>query len=122
MKGPPVLTLSLLTVCSVLWFGSFDSPAGDTAHGQSIYDQLCWRCHGRSGKSDGPVSDAMSPRPRDLTDRAYMSTVSDAQLLTVIKHGGPSAGKSPAMMGFKDVLSDDDILALVAYLRTLCCQ
>jgi mono/diheme cytochrome c family protein len=122
MKGPPVLTLSLLTVCSVLWFGSFDSPAGDTAHGQSIYDQLCWRCHGRSGKSDGPVSDAMNPRPRDLTDRAYMSTVPDAQLLTVIKHGGPSVGKSPAMMAFKDVLSDDDILALVAYLRTLCCQ
>ena len=122
MNGPPLLTLSLLTVCSVLCYGSFDLLAGDAAHGQSIYDQLCWRCHGRSGKSDGPVSDAMSPRPRDLTDRAYMSTVSDAQLLTVIKHGGPSAGKSPAMMAFKDVLSDDDILALVAYLRTLCCQ
>jgi mono/diheme cytochrome c family protein len=122
MKGPPVPTLALFIVCSVLWFGSLDSPAGDAAHGQSVYDQLCWRCHGRSGKSDGPVSDAMNPRPRDLTDRAYMSTVSDAQLLTVIKHGGPSVGKSPAMMAFKDVLSDDDILALVAYLRTLCCQ
>jgi mono/diheme cytochrome c family protein len=122
MNGPPPLTLLLLTVCSVLWFGSSDLSAGNAAHGQSIYDQLCWRCHGRSGKSDGPVSDAMNPRPRDLTDRAYMSTVSDEQLLTVIKHGGPSVGKSPAMMAFKDVLSDADIRALVAYLRTLCCQ
>jgi hypothetical protein len=51
-----------------------------------------------------------------------MSTVSDEQLLTVIKYGGPSIGKSPAMMAFKDVLSDDDIRALVAYLRSLCCQ
>ena len=51
-----------------------------------------------------------------------MSTVSDEQLLIVIKHGGPGAGKSPAMMAFKDVLSDDDIRALVAYLRILCCR
>jgi cytochrome c553 len=122
MKGPSLLTLLLLMVCGILWSGPFDLSAGDAAHGQSIYDQLCWRCHGRTGKSDGPVSDAMNPRPRDLTDRTYMSTVSDEQLLTVIKHGGPSTGKSPAMMAFKDALSDDDIRALVAYLRTLCCQ
>ena len=108
MNGPPPLTRLVLTVCGVLWFGSSDLSAGNAAHGQSIYDQ--------------PVSDAMNPRPRDLTDRAYMSTVSDEQLLTVIKHGGPSVGKSPAMMAFKGVLSDDDIRALVAYLRTLCCQ
>lgn len=122
MKPSPLPILLLLSVCGVLWFGSFDLPAANADHGQNIYDQLCWRCHGRSGKSDGPVSDAMNPRPRDLTDHAYMSTVSDEWLLTVIKHGGGSVGKSPAMMAFKDVLSDDDIRALVAYLRTLCCR
>jgi mono/diheme cytochrome c family protein len=122
MKRSPLPLLLLLSVCGVLWFGLFGLPAGNADHGQNIYDQLCWRCHGRSGESDGPVSDAMNPRPRDLTDRTYMSTVSDEWLLTVIKHGGGSVCKSPAMMAFKDVLSDDDIRALVAYLRTLCCR
>jgi mono/diheme cytochrome c family protein len=96
--------------------------AGNADHGQEIYDQLCWRCHGRSGKSDGPVSDAMNPRARDLTDRAYIASVSDEKLLNVIEHGGASVGKSPAMIAFKAVLSDDDIRELMAYLRTLCCQ
>lgn len=76
----------------------------------------------RTGKSDGPVSDAMNPRPRDLTDRAYMSTVSDEDLLNVIKGGGPAVGKSPAMMAFKEALSDDDIGDLIAFIRTLCCR
>lgn len=53
----------------MLCCGAFDLYAGDAIHGQEIYERLCWRCHGRSGKSDGPVSDAMTPRPRDLTDR-----------------------------------------------------
>jgi cytochrome c oxidase cbb3-type subunit 3 len=122
MKHPPMLTLLLLSMLGVLWCGSSSLHAENSAHGQEIYDQLCWRCHGRSGKSDGPVSDAMNPRPRDLTDRASMSRVSDEELLNAIKNGGASVGKSPAMMAFKDVLTDDDIRDLVAYLRMLCCR
>jgi cytochrome c oxidase cbb3-type subunit III len=64
----------------------------------------------------------MNPRPRDLTDRASMSRVSDQELLNTIKNGGASVGKSPAMMAFKDVLTDDDVRDLVAYLRMLCCR
>jgi mono/diheme cytochrome c family protein len=122
MKPLHAPTLLLLLVWGTLWCEASDLQAGNAAHGQEIYDQLCWRCHGRSGRSDGPVSDAMDPRPRDLTDRQYMSGVSDEALLNVITHGGASAGKSPAMMAFKDVLSDDDIRDLVAYLRALCCR
>jgi cytochrome c oxidase cbb3-type subunit 3 len=122
MKQLARLTLLLLSISGVLWCGASSPQAGNAVHGQEIYDQLCWRCHGRSGKSDGPVSEAMNPRPRDLTDRTYMSGISDEDLLNVIKQGGAGVGKSPAMMAFKDVLSDEDIRDLVAYLRTLCCQ
>jgi cytochrome c oxidase cbb3-type subunit III len=117
-----MLPLLLLWMLGVLWCGSSSLHAGNAGHGQEIYDQLCWRCHGRSGKSDEPVADAMNPRSRDLTDRAYIASVSDEKLLNVIEHGGASVGKSPAMMAFKAVLSDDDIRDLMAYLRTLCCQ
>jgi mono/diheme cytochrome c family protein len=122
MKRSPTLALLLLWLVGMLGSGISDIHAGNPEHGKEVYDQLCWRCHGRLGKSDGPVSDAMNPRPRDLTDRLYMSTVSDEDLLNVIKYGGDAVGKSPAMMAFKEVLNDDDIKDLIAFIRTLCCR
>jgi cytochrome c oxidase cbb3-type subunit 3 len=122
MKPQPILPLVVLLLFGMRWCGPSGVYAGNPEHGKEIYDQLCWRCHGRTGKSDGPVSDAMNPRPRNLTDRAYMSTVSDEDLLNVIKGGGPAVGKSPAMMAFKEALSDDDIRDLIAFIRTLCCR
>jgi cytochrome c oxidase cbb3-type subunit 3 len=122
MERSATLALFLLTLGGLLWSGISDVHAGDQEQGKEIYDQLCWRCHGHLGKSDGPVSDAMNPRPRDLTDRTYMSTVSDENLLTVIRHGGAAVGKSPAMMAFNEALSDDEIRDLVAFIRTLCCR
>jgi cytochrome c oxidase cbb3-type subunit 3 len=122
MKRSLILTLLLCSVLGLPSGGPLEVHAGNSDHGKEIYDQLCWRCHGRLGKSDGPVSDAMNPRPRDLTDRTYMATVSDDELLNVIKYGGVGVGKSPAMMAFKDVLSDDDIGDLIAFIRTLCCR
>jgi len=80
MKRSPTLPLLLLSLVGMPWSGISDTQAGNPEHGREVYDQLGWRCHGRSGKSDGPVSDAMDPRPRDLTDRTYMSTVSDEDL------------------------------------------
>jgi mono/diheme cytochrome c family protein len=122
MRRPLILTLLLLSMVGMRWSGLLELHGGNPDHGKDIYDQLCWRCHGRLGKSDGPVSDAMNPRPRDLTDRTYMATVSDDDLLNVIKYGGAAVGKSPAMMAFKDALSDDDIGDLIAFIRTLCCR
>jgi cytochrome c oxidase cbb3-type subunit 3 len=122
MERSATLALFVLTLGGMLWSGISDVHAGDPEQGKEIYDRLCWRCHGRLGKSDGPVSDAMNPRPRDLTDRMYMSTVSDENMLAVIKHGGAAVGKSPAMMAFKEALSDDEIGDLVAFIRTLCCR
>jgi cytochrome c553 len=122
MERSFTLVLLVLLAVGMLWSGISAVHAADPEHGREIYDQLCWRCHGRLGKSDGPVSDAMNPRPRDLTERTYMASITDEDLLNVIKHGGAAVGKSPAMMAFKEALSDDEIRDLIAFIRTLCCQ
>jgi cytochrome c oxidase cbb3-type subunit III len=122
MERSSTLALLLLSLVGMLWSSISEVHAGNPEHGREIYDQWCWRCHGRLGKSDGPVSDAMAPRPRDLTGRAHMETVTDGDLLKIIKHGGAAVGKSPAMMAFEEALSDDDIRDLVAFIRLLCCQ
>jgi cytochrome c553 len=122
MKRPPMQMLRLRPMLGALWYGTSGLHARTSAHGRFIYDQLCCRYHGRSGESDGPACDAVKPRPRDLTARACMSSLSDKELLNLIKHVGAGIGKSPAMMAFADVFNDDDVRHLVPYLRRPFCQ
>ena len=56
--------------------------------------------HGRSGKNDEPVSDAINARSWDLIDHRYMATVSHEDLLQNIKHFGAAVGMCLPMMTF----------------------
>src|SRR5918996_300744 len=93
--------------------------AADVEEGKKLYGQFCASCHGQSGKGDGPAAAALNPKPRDHTDKAYMSTLSDDDLLKVIKNGGASVGKSPLMPPWGASLNDDQIKDVIAYVRTL---
>lgn len=86
-------------------------------HGRSLYKANCAACHGEGGKGDGPAAGVMKPPPRDHTDRAYMSTLSDEEIAKVIKMGGAIKGKPlmPSHPQFKDA----DLQALVAFIRSL---
>src|SRR3970282_1233970 len=66
-------------------------------------------CHGPSGKGAGPAAAALDPKPRNLSDAKYVSTISDEQLFKTVKEGGASVGKSPLMPAWGSVLSDNDI-------------
>lgn len=43
------------------------------AHGQEGYQTSCASCHGPEGKGNGPVADALTVRPADLTRLASMN-------------------------------------------------
>jgi cytochrome c oxidase cbb3-type subunit 3 len=94
-------------------------PLGEASHGATIYADYCWTCHGKSGKGDGPIAMAYQPRPRDLTDRAYMSSRTDDDLYNAISQGGAAVERSVAMPGWGQVLPLQDIWDLVAYIRQL---
>ena len=96
--------------------------AADAEQGKKLYGQFCASCHGQSGKGDGAAAAALNPKPRDHTDRDYMSKMSDADMLKVIKNGGASVGKSPLMPPWGGSLKDDQIQDVIAYIRTLCCN
>ena len=70
------------------------------------------------GKGDGPGAPT-DPPPADHTDREYMASLSDAYLYQVIAQGGASVGKSPLMVPWGGVLSDEQIRDLIAHLRAL---
>ncbi len=92
---------------------------GDAKRGNDLFHKNCASCHGNAGKGDGPAAVALKPKPRDLSDKAFMSALKDEELLTVIKKGGPAIGKSPLMPPFGASLKDDQVDDIAAYVRTL---
>ena len=84
------------------------SPAADA---RSSYNGKCASCHGRDGRGKsfrGRLSHA-----RDLTDANWQNDVSDERIFNSISNG---RGKMP---GFKKSLSENEIEALVVYVRRL---
>jgi cytochrome c oxidase cbb3-type subunit 3 len=82
--------------------------------------RICARCHGVEGKGKGCECLTMAVQPRDhrfgRDDGAYVRTCSGDQT------GRQAVNKSVLMPNWDGNLNDDDIHALVAYLRELCCK
>jgi mono/diheme cytochrome c family protein len=86
----------------------------------SLFNDICAVCHGAGGKGDGPSASGLHPKPADFTDCKAMAADSDATLFKIIKEGGQSVGRSTVMPAWKDALSDEQIGALVKYIRGFC--
>jgi mono/diheme cytochrome c family protein len=92
---------------------------GDPGRGQAVFAKNCALCHGAGGKGDGSMAPSLSPRPKDLTDRAVLAKLSDWEVYLVIRDGGKVLGLSPQMFGFKSGLKDQEIRDVAAYVRSL---
>ncbi len=92
------------------------SPA-NIALGKATYETTCAPCHGAGGKGDGPAAVALNPKPQDHTNGAYMNTLTNEHIFTVIKGGGAPFGK-PGMPP-QPQLADDTIKNLIAFVRSL---
>jgi mono/diheme cytochrome c family protein len=100
------------------WFWRPTIVAADTA--QANYKELCVKCHGVSGKGNGPEAKTLNPRPADYTDCKKMTADSDDTLFKIIKGGSLSVGRSKEMPPWKEALSDEEIRDLVKYVRSFC--
>ena len=85
------------------------------AAGQAIYTKNCLRCHGVSGKGDGPDGLFLNPRPADLTKHGVPGVHTDAQLFDWITNGLPGT----RMPAWKDKISDTNRWNLINYIRYL---
>jgi mono/diheme cytochrome c family protein len=92
---------------------------GDAAKGKGTYDTYCTSCHGATGKGDGAAAAALNPKPRDLTDKAYIGKLDDKYLFEIISKGGAAIGKSALMPPWGGSLTEADIRNIVAYIRSL---
>jgi mono/diheme cytochrome c family protein len=97
--------------------GSGASTEVSLERGRELYKANCVACHGESGKGDGPGAGVLKPPPRDHTDRAYMSTLSDKDIADIIRMGGAIRGKP--LMPSHPQITGADLDSLVAYVRSL---
>jgi len=76
----------------------------------------CMQCHGPDGSANTSMGKALNAK--DLTDAQIQSSFTDAEAAAAIKDGVTKEGITK-MLAFGGKLSDDEIKALVAYVRTL---
>lgn len=87
--------------------------------GKKTFDWYCSGCHGVAGAGDGFNAFNLDPRPRDLSDAAFLKTKSDEDLRDVIRRGGSGVGLSSLMPPWGHTLNTRQIDAVVLYVRTL---
>ncbi len=78
--------------------------------GAAIYKERCSMCHGADGKGFAAI------KTPDFTDSKWQAGITDEQMIETIKNGK----KGTAMPAFADKLKDEEILAVVAHIRSLC--
>jgi len=104
----------ILVILIVIMAGSWAASQGGTARSQVLYERHCARCHGPTGKGDGPDAARLIVPPADFhAPRSRAKT--DFELLTAISHG---IAFSP-MHAWRGKVTNEELLELVRYVREL---
>jgi len=102
----------LLVTSALLLVGTSTLRAADVAEN---WTKHCGSCHGADGTAKTKAGRMAGAK--DLTDAAYQKQFTDEQLLQRLKDGVVDKGKEK-MKPFKGTLTDDELKALVAKVRT----
>lgn len=103
----------LLTV-TIAAFAAMVISAG-AADGKALYDKECAKCHGADGKGQTKMGQKMGAK--DYTDAKVQAELKDESALKAIKEGFKDK-EGKVLMKPAEGLSDADMKALVAYMRT----
>jgi mono/diheme cytochrome c family protein len=90
-----------------------------SAHGadpKTNWMNNCMQCHGPDGSANTSMGKALNAK--DLTNAQIQSSFTDAEATSAIKDGVTKDGTTK-MIAFGGRLSDEEVKALVAYVRTL---
>lgn len=100
---------TLLLIGAALFITTAAIQAADQPDAASLYKQKCSMCHGADGKGFSAL------KTPNFTDPKYQKSVKDKDLADAIKDGK----KGTAMPAFANKLKEDEIQALVEYIRSL---
>lgn len=87
---------------------------GNPEVGMELYGKYCQVCHGVEGDGDGIMTNLMGISPMDHTNPNVTNSLSNELLV-----GSILDGKGRFMPAWRGILSQDDVEALVSYIRLL---
>jgi cytochrome c553 len=91
--------------------GALSARAADA---KENWDKSCKKCHGEDGKGKTKMGEKAGVK--DYTDAKVQDAMKDDAMFKAIKEG-VKEGDTTKMKAFGEELSDDDIKALVKYVR-----
>ncbi len=109
-----ISSLALVVLAAAGW--ATGDPAR-LAKGREVYLQGCVLCHGQDGRGNPEWESAV--RPVEFSDCGTTAEPTE-QWETIVKKGGPARGLASVMPAFGDAYGDEEIAAVVAYIRTFC--
>ncbi len=88
--------------------------------GRQLNTLYCARCHDPESTPERVSNhDNLTAKAHAFTEGAVLNAMSDADLASIISHGGPALNRSPEMPPYGYTLSKPDIAALTAYIRAV---
>ena len=97
--------------------GGGDAMAAKIAKGEKLYQQTCATCHGADGHG-------MPKLGKDLHNNQFTMSLTDEEMLAFVVEGRPAyhpdntQGVDMPPRGGNPALTDEDILAIIAFQRT----
>lgn len=80
------------------------------------WSKHCTKCHAENG--NGQTTMGKKLKVADYTDPKVQAKFTDEEMIKITKEGKKQGSKT-LMKGYSDVLSDQEIKDLVAYIRTM---
>jgi cytochrome c553 len=102
-----------MILAAVMVFAGAMTASADAA--KDNYTKLCAKCHGADGKGQTMIGKKLEIK--DYSDAGVQAALTDDAAFKSIKEGLKSSDGKVQMKPYAD-LSDADIKALVAYMRT----
>jgi cytochrome c5 len=88
--------------------------------GSILADKYCNRCHDPESSPERVSNyDNLAVKPHVFTEGDTLNKMSDADLTSIIVHGGPALDRSALMPPYGNTLSAADVRALIAYMRAV---
>ena len=104
-----IITLSIAILVVAAWTARADDA-------KATYEKGCAKCHGADGKGDTKMGKKLGIK--DFADPAVQALFTDADAFKAVKEGLKDKDGKMRMKAIEG-LSDDDITALVQYVRGL---